>query len=103
LGATLAALLIAHPAGNVERPREVGFEKAIVCDLAFDVALVVIDLAEIRYTAPAAGPPAAGAGRSLIAFVVELIGATPTKPSQGRKAYSTYAAYGKKSGSTKLR
>ena len=38
LGAALTALLFAHPAGKVEQPCELGLEKVIVCDLAFDVA-----------------------------------------------------------------
>ena len=37
-GVLLCALLLAHPAGKVERPRELGLEKVIVGDLAFDVA-----------------------------------------------------------------
>src|SRR5260370_20512858 len=38
LGAALPALLFAHPAGKIERPRELGVEKIIVGDLAFDIA-----------------------------------------------------------------
>src|SRR5262249_59336324 len=38
LGAALPAFLVAHPAGKVEQPGELGLEKVIVCDLAFDVA-----------------------------------------------------------------
>src|SRR5262249_52801519 len=38
LWAALPTLLIAHPAGKIEHPGELGLEKIVVHDLAFDVA-----------------------------------------------------------------